>query len=232
MLCELCTILQALIALDPSGAADTEDQDDRDEEGDTMSFITPLSPPESHTGNSFFPAISTSTPTKSRPFGQAQQQHWQVAQQRHLGELRFSILLQGLLQDAQTRLVFRAQAIIQSDVAHYSPSDEDLDYPAKLKGNRRMSLWIAAEEEEGDHEGPSLRLPDMEVQETWYPTLRKTLWVLTRLHTYVKVSRKSFLVLESCLLLSFSTGCHLRGSCWRSSDGMSPKPGDSFPTPR
>lgn len=197
MLCELCTILQALMALDPSGKGGAADDEEGEEDGDTMSFISPLTPPASQSGagGSFFPAVSTSTPTKSRPFGSAQDQHLELAQQqRMLGHLKFSKLLQGLLQDAQTRLVFRAQAIIQNDVLHYSPTDEDLDYPSKLKGNRRMSLWYAPEGQDGsneDIEGPSLRLPDVEIQESWYPTLRKTLWVLSRLHTYVKVRKQA-----------------------------------------
>jgi len=33
-----------------------------------------------------------------------------------------------------------------------------------------------------------LSLPPPEAQETWYPTLRVTLWVLSCLYTYVDVS--------------------------------------------
>lgn len=38
-----------------------------------------------------------------------------------------------VLQDAQTRLVFRAQAILQADVQYYAAKEGDLDYPAKLE---------------------------------------------------------------------------------------------------
>ena len=55
--------------------------------------------------------------------------------QRHrkpLGRLHTEVLLKMVLQDAQTRLVFRAQALIQADVQYYAPRDGDLDYPEKL----------------------------------------------------------------------------------------------------
>ena len=31
------------------------------------------------------------------------------------------------------------------------------------------------------------RVPSLEKQDTWYPTLRKTVWVLEQLHDFVKV---------------------------------------------
>lgn len=53
---------------------------------------------------------------------------------RPLRRLHISQLLQMILQDAQTRLFFKAQAVIQSDIRYYAPLAGDLDYPAKLKG--------------------------------------------------------------------------------------------------
>jgi hypothetical protein len=49
-----------------------------------------------------------------------------------LSRLHTEVLLKMVLQDAQTRLVFRAQALIQADVQYYAPRDGDLDYPEKL----------------------------------------------------------------------------------------------------
>lgn len=51
-----------------------------------------------------------------------------------LRRLHISQLLQMILQDAQTRLFFKAQAVIQSDIRYYAPTADDLDYPARLKG--------------------------------------------------------------------------------------------------
>jgi hypothetical protein len=51
---------------------------------------------------------------------------------RPLGRLHTEMLLSMVLQDAQTRLVFRAQAMLAADVQYYLPKEGDLDYPAKL----------------------------------------------------------------------------------------------------
>lgn len=51
-----------------------------------------------------------------------------------LGRLHISHLLQMVLQDAQTRLFFKAQSIIQSDIRYYTARQEDIAYPDKLLG--------------------------------------------------------------------------------------------------
>ena len=55
---------------------------------------------------------------------------------RHKGlrTLHISHLLQMVLQDAQTRLFFKAQSVIQSEIRYYVPKPEDLAYPEKLLG--------------------------------------------------------------------------------------------------
>ena len=55
-----------------------------------------------------------------------------VRRPKPLSRLHTEVLLKMVLQDAQTRLVFRAQALIQADVQYYAPRDGDLDYPEKL----------------------------------------------------------------------------------------------------
>jgi conserved oligomeric Golgi complex subunit 3 len=40
---------------------------------------------------------------------------------------------------------------------------------------------------------PLMRLPSLASMSTWYPTLKKTHWVLSQLHEYVNVSRASIL---------------------------------------
>jgi len=49
-------------------------------------------------------------------------------------KLHISRLLQMVLQDAQTRLFFKAQAMIQSEVRYYVPKPEDLRWPELLIG--------------------------------------------------------------------------------------------------
>ena len=53
---------------------------------------------------------------------------------RGLNQLHISQLLHMVLQDAQTRLFFKAQSVIQSDIRYYAPKPEDLAYPEKLVG--------------------------------------------------------------------------------------------------
>ena len=53
---------------------------------------------------------------------------------RGLGRLHISRLLQMVLQDAQTRLFFKAQSIIQAEIRYYVPRPDDLAYPDKLAG--------------------------------------------------------------------------------------------------
>ena len=46
-----------------------------------------------------------------------------------LGQLHIGYLLEMVLQDAQTRLFFKAQSVIQSDIRYYTPKSEGLAYP-------------------------------------------------------------------------------------------------------
>ncbi|KAI6121799.1 Sec34-like family-domain-containing protein [Pisolithus sp. B1] len=88
-----------------------------------------------------------------------------------IGKLHISRLLQMVLQDAQTRLFFKAQAVIQTDIRNYIPKQEDLAYPDKLIEVRRPESQFDIKEKEAG---------------SWYPTLQKTVWVLSQLHDYVK----------------------------------------------
>ena len=58
----------------------------------------------------------------------------QPRRQKGLRTLHISHLLQMVLQDAQTRLFFKAQSVIQSEIRYYIPKPEDLAYPDKLVG--------------------------------------------------------------------------------------------------
>lgn len=124
-------------------------------------------------------------------------------------QLDFSSLIQSALEDAQTRLVFRTQAILRDEIEHYKPKPEDLDYPAR---NRKVSLSGTKTNgqvtsgrkgsgpdlstplprdplivDEGD--SPSARFGfDTEAAfQGWYPTLRKAIWLLSRIYRLVNV---------------------------------------------
>ncbi|KDE07396.1 hypothetical protein MVLG_02263 [Microbotryum lychnidis-dioicae p1A1 Lamole] len=170
-LCELCTILGAMGGLDAEMGEDEEDDEVGGrglEEGDTSLEIR-LGNQTASAATFVSPNSTTITP---------------------LGRLKFSKLLQTIQQDAQTRLVFRAQAVIQSEVLHYTPTLEDLDYPAKLLDSqgrtKELALWTEDERKrETEGVGGAFRVPREEVQGDWYPTLRRTVWVLSKLNTYV-----------------------------------------------
>ncbi|KAI9771478.1 MAG: Golgi transport complex subunit 3 [Geoglossum simile] len=125
-------------------------------------------------------------------------------------QLDFSPLIQPALEDAQTRLVFRTQAILRDEIENYRPKPHDLDFPARnqsapLSGTksrestthgRKYSVTSPTEsvpktpriiEEDGDMEEKDSRWEfDTEaVFQGWYPTLRKAIWLLSKIYRLV-----------------------------------------------
>ncbi|KAG9220431.1 hypothetical protein CCMSSC00406_0003887 [Pleurotus cornucopiae] len=149
-LCEVCTVLQALMVLDvvDDELVDDSDSDDSDE------LNLDIDPSQPRT------------------------------KQRGLGHLHISHLLQMVLQDAQTRLFFKAQSVIQSDIRYYVPKPEDLAYPDKLVNARKPATTFEIKEKESISQ--LFQITSLEKRETWYPTLQKTVWVLSQLHDFVK----------------------------------------------
>ncbi|KAL8762642.1 MAG: hypothetical protein Q9184_001396 [Pyrenodesmia sp. 2 TL-2023] len=122
-------------------------------------------------------------------------------------ELDFSVLIQPALEDAQTRLVFRTQAILRDEIERYKPKPDVLDYPAN---NRKVSLsgtkgqrpatsgrkGSIAEPttpmpktpmivEEGDSPNGQWGFDTQAALQGWYPTLRKAIWLLSRIYRLV-----------------------------------------------
>ena len=93
VLCEVCTVLQALMVLDQSLDDEAEVDGEKDNE---------------------------------------------------FGRLHIRQLLQMVLQDAQTRLFFKAQAVIQSEIRYYTPTAHDLAYPDKLVGGLAFTFSISS----------------------------------------------------------------------------------------
>ena len=121
----------------------------------------------------------------------------------------FSRLIRTALEDAQTRLVFRAQAILRDEIERYKPKKEELDYPAR---NRRVSLSGTKSQrpavlsgrkgsneattpmpktpmvvEEGDSPNGLWGFDTEAAFHGWYPTLRKAIWLLSRIYRLVNV---------------------------------------------
>jgi conserved oligomeric Golgi complex subunit 3 len=117
----------------------------------------------------------------------------------------FFRLVQRALHDAQERLVFLAQGIIRNDIQYFKPKPDDLDYPRRasrvaLSGSRTQPALsgqkgsngilspvpktpIVVEEDGGDRDF----LYEPGTQE-YYPTLRKAIWLLSRIYRLVHVS--------------------------------------------
>lgn len=124
-------------------------------------------------------------------------------------ELDFSVLIQPALQDAQTRLVFLAQGIVRDEIERYKPKPDVLNYPGR---NRTVSLSgtkthnpPATSGRKASVAEPTTPMPktpmvveegdsplhnrwgfDTEAAfEGWYPTLRKAIWLLSRIYKLV-----------------------------------------------
>ena len=123
--------------------------------------------------------------------------------------LDFTALIHPALEDAQTRLVFLALAVLRDDIEHYKPKPEDLDYPAKgkqasLSGTKSNQPALSGRKASSN--GPQTPMPKtpMVVEEEdgldsrwsfgaetafkdWYPTLRKAIWLLSKIYRLVHV---------------------------------------------
>ncbi|KAL3475035.1 Sec34-like family-domain-containing protein [Aspergillus californicus] len=123
-------------------------------------------------------------------------------------QLDFSALIQPALQDVQTRLVFRAQAFLRDEIERYKPRPEDLDYPSR---NKQLSISVSEKQISGkklshadaftnpakpakfneDSTDTPLEQDskwDFDSQSApiaWYPTLRKAVWLLSRIYRLV-----------------------------------------------
>ncbi|CAK9781075.1 Sec34-domain-containing protein [Cutaneotrichosporon oleaginosum] len=189
---EVCTVLQALMVQDVGD----------DEDPDEVLIFSPSSAEFSaspmmerddyfgtYTRNSPRLSLHRQSSILSDTRGSSQTQTPVPRKRRKpLVRLHTEILLKMVLQDAQTRLVFRAQALVQSDVQYYAAKPSDLDYPEKLQSEPagplvRRHVDLSLDDE--DDEPAFLSLPPPEAQETWYPTLRTTLAVLSCLYTYI-----------------------------------------------
>jgi hypothetical protein len=143
-------------------------------------------------------------------------------------QLDFTPLIQPALEDAQTRLVFRAQAILRGEIENYRPKPVDLEYPPRIQTvllsgtknrepatqGRKASATAPSEpipreprtaEDDGDMEDKESRWGfDTEaVFEGWYPTLRKAIWLLSKIYRLVNVGHRNVLVEEFMTLRSW-----------------------------
>lgn len=181
---QVCTVLQALMVPDAD-----EEEDDEFTPGEDV-----FSPPtEEYFGTSglFSPRPNSLQRMSSRMSSNSGVSSATLTRRkrRPLARLHTEVLLNMVLQDAQARLVFRAQALVQAEVAYYSPKPADLEWPEKLSGVKAGEPLVQrAQRDEDDDDPLFMHLPPAEAQETWYPALRVTLSVLACLYSYIDVS--------------------------------------------
>lgn len=111
-LCDVCTVLQGLMI------ADVDDLDDPE---------TPYAPPS----ESYFPHASPSGSLALQRYPSFEPEA-AIQPHRPAGRFHAGKLLEMILKDVQTRMIFRSQTIMRSDVASYVPRGDDLDYPDKI----------------------------------------------------------------------------------------------------
>ncbi|KAF2444515.1 Sec34-domain-containing protein, partial [Karstenula rhodostoma CBS 690.94] len=127
-------------------------------------------------------------------------------------KLDFQTLVQPALHDAQNRLVFLSLAVLRDDIERYKPKPEDLDYPLKNKkptpsGSKSNQPVLSGKKEPKTDLPPTPQMPktptvvEEEEEEDarwsfnteaafkdWYPTLRKAIWLLSKIYRLVHSS--------------------------------------------
>ncbi|KAJ0981003.1 hypothetical protein J5N97_009258 [Dioscorea zingiberensis] len=74
-----------------------------------------------------------------------------------------------ILADIHERLTFCARTYIRDEIANYRPSDQDLDYPAKLERAAESAIEVSDDNKS-------------DVFNSWYPPLEKTISCLSKLY--------------------------------------------------
>lgn len=101
--------------------------------------------PDDDRRDSYFPPDSASM-SRTMSF----EPESQIQPHRPMQRLHTAKLLEMILKDTQSRLVYRSQAIIKNEVSGYYPKGNDLDYPAKIQsgessihsGGKRITLTV------------------------------------------------------------------------------------------
>ncbi|KAI9246933.1 Sec34-like family-domain-containing protein [Phascolomyces articulosus] len=134
--------------------------------------------------------------------------------ERH--KLEFGHLIQNVLEDSQGRLVFRAQTYIDNDIQKYQPTPEDYEVYAATAIDHITKTSIVLEGSKAFTENPgvpaTLPIEEADTSDTpsnekqnssvdisesplgqgtdstrgWFPTLQKTLWILSKLYHCVQ----------------------------------------------
>jgi conserved oligomeric Golgi complex subunit 3 len=116
----------------------------------------------------------------------------------------FGILVQPALQDAQSRLVFRTENVIVSEIQNFVPKDRDLEYPRLLHvpSGSMMSPIVKSPDVMSPMGGSNEFFDSGILFQGWYPTLRKSIWILSKIYRLVNVFHLFSLAYKSLLCLT------------------------------
>eukprot|EP00591_Stephanopyxis_turris_P000780 CAMPEP_0195514778 /NCGR_PEP_ID=MMETSP0794_2-20130614/6062_1 /TAXON_ID=515487 /ORGANISM="Stephanopyxis turris, Strain CCMP 815" /LENGTH=876 /DNA_ID=CAMNT_0040643093 /DNA_START=103 /DNA_END=2733 /DNA_ORIENTATION=- len=100
-------------------------------------------------------------------------------------------VISGVIEDAQERLIFCTQRLLQKEVILFRPTSQDLDYPNKLMGNNTADSNTAittnttdvGANTEGEDDAVQAQL---RVYEAWFPPMRSVLRVLSKIFRVVE----------------------------------------------
>ncbi|GAA5814892.1 hypothetical protein MFLAVUS_008395 [Mucor flavus] len=114
-------------------------------------------------------------------------------------EVKFGHLIQNVMEDAQGRLVFRSQMFIHNDIQNYQPKPQDFENlvnkqvgqeKEKTKSSAVLDATATAtlniEDDSDTHSIQSARSNLEANHYGWFPTLQKTLWILSKLYRCVQ----------------------------------------------
>lgn len=105
----------------------------------------------------------------------------------------------GVIQDAQERLIFCANASLHKEVVRFKPTPADLNYPGKLLGEKPKAAIIVEGEEsaakESEDAGETAKeeaevndavTAQLRVYESWFPPMRSVLRILSKIFRVVE----------------------------------------------
>lgn len=148
-----------------------------------------------------------------------------------VNKVDFAVIVHPALEDAQNRLVFLSLAVLRDDIERYKPKPEDLEFPKKngkqvVTGTKSHQPVLSGKKQPQSEVPPTPLLPKTPtvVEEDdpdarwnfnteaafkdWYPTLRKAIWLLSKIYRLVHVSHDivlSFAITHTINSLQCST---------------------------
>lgn len=142
-LTQVCTVVEALMVLSTEyvDSDDEEDGGDARQDGRHHHAQHALHAQHAQHAQNLYDHSPTSGPAPlPRTDTDSHNDYRSTSRRKAEGGLHVASLLRPVLQDAQTRLVFRAQAVIASEVGRYVPKEGDLDYPGKIERGEWRSV--------------------------------------------------------------------------------------------